>query len=106
LVQKARDLANKNNAHLNITTDISEPVNGVDCIHTDGWVSMGEPTEVCDERINHLEVYRVNVQMIEMCGNPKCCAAKIHYYQQLNNCRSWAVGKTSRSTFAPNCTKV
>jgi ornithine carbamoyltransferase len=78
LVQKARDLANKNDAHLNITTDISEPVNSVDYIHTDGWISMGEPTEVGDERINHLKVYRVNVKMIEMCGNPKCCAVKIH----------------------------
>jgi transcriptional regulator with XRE-family HTH domain len=27
------------------------------------------------------------------------------YLKQLNNCRSWAVGKSSRKTFAPNCTK-
>jgi hypothetical protein len=26
------------------------------------------------------------------------------YFKPLNNCRSWAVAKTSRKTFAPNCT--
>ena len=70
LVEKARTLARKSGARLTITTDISQAVKGVDYIHTDVWVSMGEPKEVWDERIGLLKAYQVNVGMIETCGNP------------------------------------
>ena len=34
---------------------------GVDFLYTDVWVSMGEPKEVWDERINLLKPYQVNM---------------------------------------------
>jgi ornithine carbamoyltransferase len=70
LVEKARSLAEKSGARLTITSDIAQAVNGVDYIHTDVWVSMGEPKEVWDERINLLRDYQVNAAMVEKCGNP------------------------------------
>jgi len=70
LVEKARALAEKSGARLSITSDISQAVKGVDYIHTDVWVSMGEPKEVWDERINLLKDYQVNTTMIEKSGNP------------------------------------
>jgi len=70
LVEKARALAEKSGARLSITSDISQAVKGVDYIHTDVWVSMGEPQEVWDERINLLKDYQVNTTMIEKSGNP------------------------------------
>jgi ornithine carbamoyltransferase len=70
LVEKARSLAEKSGARLTITSDISQAVNGVDYIHTDVWVSMGEPKEVWDERIKLLKDYQVNAALIEKCGNP------------------------------------
>ncbi len=71
LVEKARELAEKYGARLTITTDTSQAVEGVDFIHTDVWVSMGESKEVWDERIGLLKAYQVNAEMIDTCGNPK-----------------------------------
>src|SRR5216117_2422564 len=50
----ARDLEKKYGAKLTITDDATVAVKGVDFIHTDVWVSMGEPKEVWKERIKLL----------------------------------------------------
>ena len=50
-------------------------VNGVDFIHTDVWVSMGEPKEVWAERIELLKPYQVNMALMKATGNP---ARQIH----------------------------
>ena len=71
LVAKARELAQKYGARLTITEDVARAVKGVDYIHTDVWVSMGEPAEVWDERVKLLKPYQVNAAMIELTGNPK-----------------------------------
>ena len=71
LVAKARELAEKYGASLTITDDVAKAVKGVDYIHTDVWVSMGEPAEVWDERVKLLKPYQVNTSMIELTGNPK-----------------------------------
>ena len=71
LVAKARELAQKYGARLTITEDVARAVKGVDYIHTDVWVSMGEPAEVWDERVKLLKPYQVNAVMIELTGNPK-----------------------------------
>jgi len=71
LIAKARELAEKYDARLTITDDVAEAVNGVDYIHTDVWVSMGEPAEVWDERVKLLKAYQVNNEMIEMTGKPE-----------------------------------
>jgi ornithine carbamoyltransferase len=71
LVEKARSLAKSSGARLIVTTDIAQAVKGVDYIHTDVWVSMGEPKEVWNERIGLLKAYQVNAEMIERCGNPE-----------------------------------
>ena len=38
-------------------------VHGVDFVHTDVWVSMGEAKEVWDERVNLLAPYQVNATL-------------------------------------------
>ena len=45
-----------------ITDDVDEGVDGADFIHTDVWVSMGEPNEVWKERIELLQPYQVNAE--------------------------------------------
>jgi ornithine carbamoyltransferase len=70
LIEKAHGLAEKHGARLMITEDVSKAVKDVDFIHTDVWVSMGEPAEVWDERIKLLKPYQVNPEMLEMTGNP------------------------------------
>ena len=42
---------------------------GVDFIHTDVWVSMGEPKEVWKERIALLMKYQVNAKLMKASGN-------------------------------------
>jgi ornithine carbamoyltransferase len=71
LVAKARELADRYGARLAITDDVAQAVKAVDYIHTDVWVSMGEPAKVWDERVKLLKPYQVNAAMIELAGNPK-----------------------------------
>ena len=44
---------------------------GVDFIHTDVWVSMGEAKEVWGERIELLKPYQVNMALMKAAGNPR-----------------------------------
>lgn len=66
----AKDLAKKYGAKLTITADQKDAVKGVDFIHTDVWVSMGEPKEVWKERIKLLMPYQVNEKLMKASGNP------------------------------------
>src|SRR5690348_10518650 len=56
----ARALEKKYGGKLTVTDDPKLAVAGVDFIHTDVWVSMGEPKEVWAERIKLLMPYQVN----------------------------------------------
>jgi ornithine carbamoyltransferase len=56
---------------LTITDDPKQAVKGVDFIHTDVWVSMGEPKEVWKERIALLMPYQVNAELMKASGNPQ-----------------------------------
>lgn len=67
----ARNLAQASGARLTITDDTAEAVKGVDFIHTDVWVSMGEPKEVWKERIELLKPYQVNAALMAASGNPQ-----------------------------------
>jgi ornithine carbamoyltransferase len=65
----AKELATKSGARLTITADVTAAVKGVDFIHTDVWVSMGEPKEVWKERIKLLTPYQVNEKLMKAAGN-------------------------------------
>ncbi|MCW2243110.1 ornithine carbamoyltransferase [Azospirillum canadense] len=67
----ARRLAAASGARLMITDNTTEAVAGVDFIHTDVWVSMGEPKEVWRERIALLKPYQVNPALMAASGNPQ-----------------------------------
>jgi ornithine carbamoyltransferase len=53
-----------------VTDDIDKGVKGVDFVHTDVWVSMGEAKEVWAERIKLLTPYQVNMALMKKAGNP------------------------------------
>ena len=69
-VKIARELEKKHGATLTITDDVKAAVKDVDFIHTDVWVSMGEPKEVWKQRIDLLTPYQVNAAMMKASGNP------------------------------------
>jgi ornithine carbamoyltransferase len=70
-VATARELEARYGAHLTITDDPTAAVSGVDFIHTDVWVSMGEPKEVWAERIKLLKPYQVDMGLMKATGNPR-----------------------------------
>jgi ornithine carbamoyltransferase len=71
LVQTCRQIASETGARLTLTENVDEGVKGVDFVHTDVWVSMGEPKEVWDERIRLLKPYQVTKAVLAKTGNPK-----------------------------------
>ena len=70
IVTAAQDLAATSGARITITDDPATGVAGVDFLYTDVWVSMGEPKEVWDERINLLRPYQINQALVHATGNP------------------------------------
>ena len=54
-----------------LTEDPKKGVRGCDFVHTDVWVSMGEPAEKWGERIKRLKKYRVTAALMKATGNPR-----------------------------------
>ncbi|MBT8047999.1 MAG: ornithine carbamoyltransferase [Xanthomonadales bacterium] len=71
LLEYARELENTNKGKLTLTEDPREAVDGVQFIHTDVWVSMGEPDEVWKERIELLKPYQVDSELMAASGNSR-----------------------------------
>jgi ornithine carbamoyltransferase len=67
----ARQVAAGTGAAITITEDPQQAVQGADFIHTDVWVSMGEPQDVWADRVNVLKPYQVNAVLLKASGNPK-----------------------------------
>ena len=70
-VAVCREFAAASGARITITDDPLEAVTGVDFIHTDVWVSMGEPLEAWGERIEMLLPFQVNPKLMAAAGNPR-----------------------------------
>jgi len=64
----AREIAAQTGARIMITDDIEAGVAGVDFVHTDVWVSMGEPRGVWAERCRVLAPYRVTSEVMALAG--------------------------------------
>jgi ornithine carbamoyltransferase len=71
LVACARELEKVNKGTLTLTEDPYEAVKGVQFVHTDVWVSMGESAETWEERIKLLKPYQVNTQLMQASGDPR-----------------------------------
>ena len=70
LIATCRTIAAETGARLLVTEDVDAGVKGVDFLHTDVWVSMGEAKEVWDERIKLLTPYQINMDVVKRTGNP------------------------------------
>lgn len=69
LIAQCKDIAKKSGARITITESPEEAVKGVEFVHTDIWVSMGEAKEVWAERINLLKPFQVNANIMKKAGN-------------------------------------
>ena len=71
LVAMCQKFAEASGARITVTEDIDTAVKGVDFVHTDVWVSMGEPLEAWGKRIDLLMPYQVTPELMKRTGNPK-----------------------------------
>ena len=68
-IAQARRLAEKSGARLTISDD-PQHVAGVDYLHTDVWLSMGEDKNQWEARIQQLLPYRIDATRVAACNNP------------------------------------
>ena len=71
LVEMCEKFAKESGARITVTEDIDKAVKGADFVHTDVWVSMGEPLETWGERIKLLLPYQVTSELMKRTGNPR-----------------------------------
>ena len=84
--QLARERAAASGARLLLTEDVAEGVVGAQFVHTDVWVSMGEPSEVWDERVELLRPYRVDAALMTATG--RADAAFMHCLPAFHDSRT------------------
>ncbi|WNM31234.1 ornithine carbamoyltransferase [Streptomyces sp. Li-HN-5-11] len=84
LVATCRSLAERSGARITLTEDVETAVRGADFLHTDVWVSMGEPADTWRERIELLLPYQVDDKTLALTGNPDVkfvhCLPSLHDY--------------------------
>ena len=68
LVAQCEELAKASGGSITLTEDAIEGTKNQDVIYTDVWVSMGEPDEAWEERINDLYPYKVTKEVMERAG--------------------------------------
>jgi len=70
-IQMCQDFAAISGARIHLTDDPIAAVKGVDFVHTDVWVSMGESLETWEQRIKQLLPYQVNLDLMHATGNKR-----------------------------------
>ena len=103
VVEAARAVAAETGARVMVTDDPSDGVHGVDFVHTDVWVSMGEPKDVWAERIEQLAPYQVNAHLMERTGNP---AARFMHCLPAYHDLGTAVGRELHAEFGLTALEV
>ena len=66
----ATSLADSSDAQVTVTSAIDQAVAGADFLYTDVWLSMGEPAEAWDARIELLLPYQITMEVMAATGNP------------------------------------
>ena len=103
VVEIANGLAEKSGAKITIT-DALDAVEGVDFVHTDVWVSMGEPKEVWKDRVAELEAYQVNAALLARSGNPE--AKFMHCLPAFHDSNTVVGAEMMEATNMPNGLEV
>ena len=68
LIDTCQKIAKETGAVIEFSEDPYEAVKGANVIYTDVWVSMGEPDEVWQERIDDLTPFRVTADIMKAAG--------------------------------------
>ena len=101
LVEKCKEFARVSGGSITLSED-TDAVAGADVVYTDVWVSMGEPVEVWEERINALSPYQVNAELME---KAKGTAVFMHCLPAYHDHKT-AVGKEMGEKFGRDAMEV
>ncbi len=92
----AHERAAASGARIMLTEEPEEGVAGVGFVHTDVWVSMGEPKEIWDSRVELLHDYRVDARLMAATGRDD--VAFMHCLPAFHDSRT-AVGREAASRY-------
>jgi ornithine carbamoyltransferase len=92
----AADHAASTGATITLTQDPAEGLAGAEFVHTDVWVSMGEPAEVWAQRVSELTPFRVDRDLMALTGDP---AAKFMHCLPAYHNQQTAVGRKVAAEF-------
>ena len=95
LINECKQIATETGATITLTEDIMEGTKDADAIYTDVWVSMGEPMELWQERINLLKPYQVTMAVM---NNAKEHAIFLHCLPSFHN-NETTIGKEIEEKF-------
>lgn len=95
LINECKQIATETGATITLTEDIMEGTKDADAIYTDVWVSMGEPMDLWQERINLLRPYQVTMQVM---NNAKENAIFLHCLPSFHN-NETTIGKEIEEKF-------
>lgn len=68
--EECKKVAAQTGATITCTDDVEAGVKGLDVIYTGVWVTMGDPYEMWEERINIFKKYQITPAMMKATGNP------------------------------------
>ena len=69
-MSEARAIAAETAARITLSEDAEAAVKGCDFLYTDVWVSMGESSDLWDERIKQMMPYQVNSKLMALTQDP------------------------------------
>jgi ornithine carbamoyltransferase len=102
LVETCREIAKTTGASICLSENPLEAVKGADVVYTDVWVSMGEPVEIWEQRVQELSPYQVNGALMEAAGEDTVfmhCLPSFHDHKT-------AVGKEMGERFGRDAMEV
>ncbi|MEA5011899.1 MAG: ornithine carbamoyltransferase [Angelakisella sp.] len=102
LISQCGEIAKTTGAVLDFCEDPMEATKGADVIYTDVWVSMGEPTEVWEERIHELSPYQVSTAVMKNAGEN---AVFMHCLPAFHDLKT-AIGKEMGEKFGRDAMEV
>ncbi len=102
LINTCKKIAEENGGAISFSENPEEAVKNADVIYTDVWVSMGEPIEVWEKRINELAPYQVNQKLMSVAGKNAVFMHCLPAYHDMKT----MVGKEMGERFGRDCMEV
>ena len=102
LIDTCQKIAAETGAVIEFSENPFEAVKGANVIYTDVWVSMGEPDEVWQERIDDLTPFRVTADIMEAAGE-QC--KFMHCLPSFHDVKT-TIGKDIYDKFGIDCMEV